>query len=76
MEKEMIEIKNLDGEIIFTLDAESLSGADLSGADLYRADLAGANLRGTNLSGADLRGTNLYNVRGIIALCGMDILID
>src|SRR5574343_627586 len=65
MEKEMIEIKTFNGEVIFTLDAESLRKADLHGANLYRADLRGTNLyradlRGTNLSRANLSGANLY----------------
>src|SRR5574343_242928 len=64
MEKEMIEIKTFNGEVIFTLDAESLRKADLHGANLYRADLRGTNLyradlRGTNLSRANLSGANL-----------------
>ena len=66
----MIEIKNCyTGEVILTLDIETLlyadlSGADLSGAnlsraDLSRADLRWADLRWANLSGADLRWANL-----------------
>jgi uncharacterized protein YjbI with pentapeptide repeats len=65
----MIEIKNYNGTVIHTVDADSLIRADLrsadlrsanlSGADLRSADLSGANLRSANLSGADLYGASL-----------------
>ena len=55
----MIEIKNKDGAVLRTVDADTLLGANLSGADLRGADLSGANLSGANLSGADLRGADL-----------------
>ena len=55
----MIEIKNLSGAVIKTVDANNLRNADLRGADLYGADLRGADLRGANLRGADLRGADL-----------------
>jgi len=61
----MIEIKHrYTGNIIRTVDAETLSGADLSdanlrGADLSDAYLIGANLSGANLSDANLRGADL-----------------
>ena len=43
----MIEIKNrYTGNVITTLEIDSLSRADLSGADLRWADLSGANLSG------------------------------
>src|SRR5882672_3995984 len=70
----MIEIKNLDGTVLHTVDTlcgadlsyANLGGADLSGANLDGADLRGADLRGANLRGADLRGANLgrANLRG------------
>ncbi|MDO8729213.1 MAG: pentapeptide repeat-containing protein [bacterium] len=52
------------GTLLYTLDAESLQGADLQGADLRGANLRDANLqgaylRGANLQGADLRDANL-----------------
>src|SRR5262245_38440110 len=51
----MIEIKNRHtGEIIRTVWADMLRGADLRGADLRGADLRGADLRGAYLSDADL----------------------
>src|SRR5262245_20220368 len=56
----MIEIKNRHtGEIIRTVWADMLRGADLRGADLRGADLRGADLRGAYLSDADLSGTDL-----------------
>ena len=70
-----IEIKNIDGVVLFSHTAEnnsikitveeavkknvSLNGADLDGADLDGADLEGANLRNTSLKKADLAWANL-----------------
>ena len=64
----IIEVKNLSGEVIFTHECASIKeaveeaarrGADLRGADLRGANLRGANLQGANLQGADLRGADL-----------------
>ena len=55
----MIEIKNLKGEVIHTLYADTLRRADLYGADLRRADLRGADLRDADLRDADLRDADL-----------------
>lgn len=60
----MIEIKNIQGEVIATLDCDDLSRADLTDLDLSNADLRGADLFNativrTNLKGADLRGADL-----------------
>lgn len=60
----MIEIKNIQGEVIATIDCENLNRADLtdldlSYADLKNADLYWATLVRTKLKGADLRGANL-----------------
>lgn len=55
----MIEIKNKDGAVLRTVDADTLYGADLSDADLSGANLSGANLRRADLIGADLSGANL-----------------
>jgi hypothetical protein len=65
----MIEIKNRDGALLHTVDADvlreaylsaaNLNGADLSEAYLFGANLSGANLSGAYLSGADLFGANL-----------------
>ena len=55
----MIEIKNLKGEVIHTLYADTLRRADLYGADLRRADLRRADLRRADLRGADLREADL-----------------
>ena len=65
-----IEIKNVDGVVIFKHEAENntvkltveeavKNDINLALADLGDADLAGANLRGANLRGANLRGANL-----------------
>ena len=81
-----IEIKNTSGIVIYTVDGDSLTGANLSradlrganmsGADLSGADLSGAYLRGANLSGADLRGANLSGayLRGAY-LSGADLSV-
>ena len=76
----MIEIKHKKtGEILHTVDADDLAGADLrradltgaylTDADLRDADLTGAYLRGAILGGADLRRSIL---RGAI-LGGADL---
>ena len=58
----MIEIKNRrTGEVIKTVDANTLRGTNLWGADLWGADLQTANLRGANLRGANLWGANLQD---------------
>jgi uncharacterized protein YjbI with pentapeptide repeats len=56
----MIEIKHrFSSEVLRTVDADTLNGADLSGADLKYADLSRADLRGADLYGADLSGADL-----------------
>ena len=65
----MTEIKNKDGAVLRTVDADTLIGANLRWANLRGADLREANLSGANLSeaylseanlrGADLREANL-----------------
>jgi len=56
----MIEIKNRwTNELIRTVQAETLAGANLAGADLASADLYRADLAGANLDRADLAGANL-----------------
>ena len=55
-----MDIKNrFTGNIIFSINADTLSGANLSRADLSGADLSGADLSGANLSGANLSRANL-----------------
>jgi uncharacterized protein YjbI with pentapeptide repeats len=56
----MIEIKNRDGTLLHTVDADVLREVNLSGADLNGADLSEAYLFGANLNGADLSEANLY----------------
>ena len=72
---ETIEIKNINGDVIFKHEAENntvkitveeavkknvrLTLADLGDAELAGANLKGAIFRGANLRGANLRDTNL-----------------
>lgn len=63
----MVEIKDLQGKVIYTHEGDTLiqinlSGIDLSHADLRNTDLHGSNLRCADLRYADLRGANLCNV--------------
>ncbi len=69
-----IQIKNRrTGDVIKTVDADTLrganltgaklTGANLTGADLRDADLRGANLTGATLRGANLRGANLWDAK-------------
>ena len=67
-----IEIKNKQGKVIHTVNANTLVGVNLRGANLIGANLRGADLRdadleGTNLEGADLKGANLKgaDLRGV-----------
>ena len=52
-------LNRVTGEIIKTVEGDTLSEANLSEADLSEADLSGADLRWANLSEADLSGANL-----------------
>ena len=74
---ETIEIKNINGVVLFSHTAENNSikltveeavkkNVSLNGADLDGADLAGANLRNTSLKKADLKEANLKdaNLKG------------
>jgi uncharacterized protein YjbI with pentapeptide repeats len=60
MKKTKIEIKNIDGDVIFTHEEEdnsirkTLELAVINGVSLIGADLSNANLKGANLSGADI----------------------
>lgn len=59
-DEQRIEIKSrLTGEVLLTVNSETLSGVDLSGANLSGADLSGVNLSGANLRDADLRNADL-----------------
>ena len=73
---ETIEIKDINGVVLFVHTAEnnsveitieeavkknvSLFGANLKGANLKCAELRYANLEGANLEGANLKGANFY----------------
>ena len=62
---EMVQIKNIHGEVIYTLPEDqelvyaNLIGLDLREADLHGADLSMADLREANLSRADLTDADL-----------------
>ena len=63
-----MEIKNIYGAVLFTLEtaktiAELVSAAVKAKADLRYANLRGANLRGANLRGANLSGANLRELK-------------
>ena len=73
-----IEIKNIDGDVIYTSSKPTLKEAveeavgckaNLYGADLYKADLSEANLSEADLYGANLCGADLYGAN----LCGADL---
>jgi len=69
----MIEINNIyTGEVLLTVEADTLRGVNLAGVDLREAnltgvDLTGADLTGANLRWADLGGADLHraNLRGV-----------
>ena len=54
-----VEIKNLAGDVIYTLDGDSLEWAWLKGADLEGADLEGANFEDAYLEGANFKDADL-----------------
>lgn len=55
----MVQIKDIDGNLLHTLDIETLKDADLRGLDLRRADLRGVDFGRAQLDRADLRGADL-----------------
>ena len=55
----MIKILDKYGDVLMTIDEDSLIGANLRGANLSGADLRGADLSGADLRDADLRGADL-----------------
>jgi len=54
-----MQIKNKNGDVIYAVDADTLSEANLCWANLREADLRGADLREADLSEADLRWADL-----------------
>ena len=64
-----MDIKNLHGEVIHTVECNMLTYADLRGSDLIYADLREADLREANLSGANLDKANLDKAN----LCGANL---
>lgn len=64
----MIEIRNIHGQLLHSIDAESLSSVYLDGLDLTAADFRGFDLSDSyigfcNLTGADFRGADLSRAR-------------
>ncbi|HEY4094505.1 MAG TPA: pentapeptide repeat-containing protein, partial [Baekduia sp.] len=64
----MIEIKNIDGVVLYTAETATdvraaLEEAVGAGTDLYRARLVGARLDGARLVGARLVGARLVGAR-------------
>ena len=55
----MIEIKNINGDVIYTHQDVSLKEANLTGANLKGANLLYADLTDTDLTGATLTGANI-----------------
>jgi len=62
----MIEIKNTDGRVLFTVPA-----ATTIRAAVEEAIKAGANLRGADLTGAILCGATISDVGGLLAAPGI-----
>ena len=56
-----MDIKNREGQIIFSTEAANLIDADLSNANLSNANLSNANLIDANLRNANLRNANLID---------------
>ena len=57
---EMVQIKNIHGEVIYTLpEGQELYNAVLIGLDLREADFRGADLMFADLEWADLSGADL-----------------
>lgn len=67
---ETTEVRNRDGELLFMLNSDSLSGCHLNDLDLSNADFRGQDLTdvnfddsildGADFSGADLRGSGIF----------------
>jgi len=54
-----MEIKSLGGDVLYSLEVDSLRGYDFSGKNLQLADLRGKDLEGCSFSGADLTRARL-----------------
>lgn len=61
-----IDIKTKDGDVLMTIEADTLRGCDLQGAQLNHASLAGLDMRGCDLTQASLVQADLRKVN----LCG------
>ena len=72
----MVLIKNIHGEIIYTLpEDQELVYANLIGLDLREADLHGADLSMADLDGADLRGADLTDA-DLSGACTIGTIFD
>lgn len=62
-----IEIKSRwTGEVLHTVEADTLENANLAGANLHGANLYRANLDGADLYRADLYRANLYGAQNLL----------
>ena len=69
-----MDILDLRGEILITLDTDTLRNANLCGANLQLANLHEADLCGADLCGASLCGANLQLANLQLAnLCGANL---
>mgnify|MGYP000883531526 CR=1 FL=1 len=70
-----IEIRHIDGTVLYTHTGENTSLRDaVEAAVRDGADLSGANLSGANLSGADLSGTTYGNealTKAPLSICNL-----
>ena len=64
----MTEIKDKDGGVLRTVDADTLRGANLRWAELHWADLHWADLHWADLRGADLREADLRCKQHVCAI--------
>jgi len=66
MDNKNVEIRSINGELLKTVEGDTLLYANLQGANLHGANLLGACLQCANLRGANLQGANLRcaNLRG------------
>src|SRR5438128_573392 len=76
----MIEIRSINGKVLYTakdaIDVRAaLEEARKVGANLEGANLEGAKLKGANLEGANLEGANLEGAKGINPLHYNNLLI-
>src|SRR5438128_1465927 len=71
----MIEIRSINGKVLYTAKDAIDVRAALEEARKVGANLEGANLEGANLEGANLEGANLEGAKGINPLHYNNLLI-